>query len=328
MTNNHGDPPFDPESTWTKVATYAAKNKEIKNKKNQEGKKSNQNEAQEEENEDNGSKANAPKRNESNYVTRINFKVVPEKNSKTLSVAHSIIRILRATKAIDPTTRIIATDKDGNETKFTGDQTLPSNNDDAKEFINQFVEEPRITTRNELVGLITMRSEVNFRNIKRTPILKQELNEQPRIFITPNYLSVVTPVLVGFFINNFPRSDMPEPFNARIDNFIRTYDPEIRYQLDYGPTWAKNQKMTVFKIMTSLDNKENLQTIMNYHENDEQGDEYVCAAEFFSLNDEEKVKIIKQQVNFCTKNKSIIIHGIKNIHVQIRIDAPEEDAEG
>ena len=328
MTNNHGDPPLDAESTWTKVQSYAAKNKELKDKRNKKNEESNQNEAQEEEIEAPGIGTNAPRRTESHYVTRINFKVIPEKNAKTLSVLNSIIRIMAATKFADPTTRIIATDKNGNETEFAGAKSMPTNNEENREFINQFVEEPRITARNELVGLITMRSEVNFREIKRSNQVKQGLNEQPRIFLTPNYLSVVTPVLVGFFVNNYPRHDSPETFHVRVDNYIRTYDPEIRYQVDLGPIWAKGRKMTVYKIMTSLENKENLRAIMNYHENYGNIDEYVCAAEFFSLTDEEKAKMIIHQVEFCNKNKSIFIHGIKDIYVPVRIDAEEGDEVG
>jgi hypothetical protein len=60
----------------------------------------------------------------SNYDTRINFKVIPNKNTKTLSVLYSIIRILAAMKAINWTTRILATDKDRNETDFKGEQPM------------------------------------------------------------------------------------------------------------------------------------------------------------------------------------------------------------
>jgi hypothetical protein len=330
MTNNHGEMPIDAESNWTKVTAYAAKNKELQAHRSKEKEESNQIGAQEEKNEGSGTKTNAPRRIDSNYVTRINFKVIPEKNSKTLSVFNSIRRILAAARETDPSARIVATDKDGNETTFTGERThgFPLNEEDIRTFTNQFVEEPRMTARNELVGLITMRSNTNFRAIKKSPAVQQGLNEQPRIFLTPNYLSVVTPVLVGFFINHYPRPDMPETFQTRIDDFIRSYDPEIQYQVDYGPIWARSRKMSVFKVMTSLANKESLRTIMGYYENIENEDEYVCATEFFSLSDEEKVKMIMHQVEFCTNNKSIFIHGIKDIQVPLRIDANDQDKEG
>ena len=327
MTSNHGDPTLDPEGTWTKVTAYAAKNKELQAKTNKEKEKISQNGAQEFENEVTGSRTNAPMRNDSNYTTRINFKVIPDKKTKTLSVLHSILRILAATKTIDSTTRIIAIDKDGNEKEFTGEQQMPSNQEDARAFINQFVEEPRMTARNELVGLITMRSYINFRAIKKSSAVQQGLNEYPRIFLTPNYLSVVTPVLVGFFTNHYPRPDMPETFQERINNYIRSYDPEIMYQIDYGPIWAKNRKMSVFKLMTSLDNKENLRAIMEYYEKTDEDNEYVCATEFYSLSDEGKLKIIMHQVDFCVKTKSIFIHGFRDINVPLCIDAAEEDTE-
>ena len=79
--------------------------------------------------------------------------------------------------------------------------------------------------------------------------------------------------------------------------------------------------MSVFKVMTSLVNRENLRTIMEYYENIENEDKYVCATAFFYLNDEEKVKMIMHQVKFCTKNKSIFIHGIKDIYAPLRIEA-------
>ena len=187
MTTHHGDPPLDAEENWTKVTAYAAKNKEHISKTSTENEKNYQIGAQEDQNEASGTRTNAPRRNDSNYVTRINFKVIPNKNTKTLSVINSINRILAATKAIDPTTRIIATDKDGNETEYIGasQPNTPRNQEEARAYINQFVEEPRMTTRSELVGLITMRSYVNFRAIKKSPAVQQELNKYPRIFLTP-----------------------------------------------------------------------------------------------------------------------------------------------
>jgi hypothetical protein len=124
---------------------------------------------------------------------RINFKVIPNKNTKTLSVLHSINRILESTKTIDPTTCIVANDKDGNKMVYTGRSPMPSNKEEATAFINQFVQEPRMTARNKLVGL-TMKSNTNFRAIKNSPAVHQGLNKLPKIFLTPNYLLVVTPV--------------------------------------------------------------------------------------------------------------------------------------
>jgi hypothetical protein len=121
---------------------------------------------------------------------------------------------------------------------------------------------------------------------------------------------------------------MPDTFHARINEYIKAQDPEMMYQIDYGPIWAKNRKMSVFKLLTSANNKENLRTIMGYYERTEDASEYVCAAEFYSLDDEGKLKIIMHQVDFCTNNKSIFIHGYKNTLVPLRIDAPEEDKEG
>ena len=65
-----------------------------------------------------------------------------------------------------------------------------------------------------------MKSNTNFRAIKKSHAVQQGLNEFPKIFLTPNYLLVVTPVLVGFFVNQYPRPDMPETFQHRTNDFI------------------------------------------------------------------------------------------------------------
>ena len=254
--------------------------------------------------------------------------MIPDKNAKTLSVLNSMNRILNSTKVIDPTTCIVANDKDGNEIVYTGRSPMPSNREEATAFINQFVQEPRMTARNELVGLITMQLNTNFRAIKKSLAVQQGLNKPPKKFITPKYLSVVTPVLVGFFVNQYSRPDMPETFQDRKNAFIRAFDQEILYQLDYGPIWAKNRKMSVFKLMTSIANKEHLRTIMEYYDREQEDTEYVCAAEFYSLSNEGKIMIIMNQVYYCTKTKSIFLQGFKDIYVPLRIYATEEDVEG
>ena len=87
---------------------------------------------------------------------------------------------------------------------------------------------------------------------------------------------------------------------------MRSMNSEIKYQINYGPIWAKNKKISVFKLMTSMENKEDLRTIMEDYSKTEEDTEYICAAEFYSLSDEGKIKIISHQVDFCTKTKSKI----------------------
>jgi hypothetical protein len=121
---------------------------------------------------------------------------------------------------------------------------------------------------------------------------------------------------------------MPETFKDRTNDYIRSYDPEIMYQIDYGPIWAKNRKMSVFKLMTSINTKEDPRTIMEYYAKTNDDTEHICATEFYSLSDEGKLKIIMHQVNFCANTKSIFIHGYKDIDVPLRIYATQEDVEG
>jgi hypothetical protein len=99
---------------------------------------------------------------------------------------------------------------------------------------------------------------------------------------------------VGFFVNHYPRPDMPKIFQDRTNVFIGAYDQDIQYQLDYGTIWAKNRKMLVVKkLMTSLANKEHLQTLMEYYDKEQEDTEYICAAEFYSLSNEGKLMIMQ-----------------------------------
>jgi hypothetical protein len=89
---------------------------------------------------------------------------------------------MTAVAAADNFARIIAIDHhEGNEIKFFGAKTSPPDNKATQDFIKQYIEEPRITNHNELVKLITLRSEVNFSDIKKNPATKQILNELRRI---------------------------------------------------------------------------------------------------------------------------------------------------
>jgi hypothetical protein len=78
--------------------------------------------------------------------------------------------------------------------------------------------------------------------------------------------------------------------------------------------------------MTLLANKEHLRTLTDYYHNEQEDTEYICAAEFYSLSDNGKIMIIMNQVDFCTKTKSIFIQGFKDIEVPLRIGATKDDA--
>jgi hypothetical protein len=86
--------------------------------------------------------------------------------------------------------------------------------------------------------------------------------------------------------------------------------------------------MLMFKLMTLLANKEHLRTLMEYYHNEQENTENICAAKFYSLSNEGKITIIRNQVDFCTKTNLIFIQGFKDIDVPLRIDATEDDAEG
>ena len=331
MTDNHGETPSTTTTDWTtpqskqdKKKAYHAKIDAFLEKKNQ--------------NDPSKPKIGAipgvifsPRnatREVSNFITRINFKVVPQKITKALSVLYNTITILAAIQAADPLARIVVIDHEGNEKAFYGAKTVPPENKETQDFIKQFVEDPRITKRNELVGLFTLRSDISFRDIKKNPTTQQLLNELPRIFLTQNNLAVVTPILVGFFVNHYPRPDKPEVFENYVAQIIKEQDENIKYQIDFGPVWAKNRKMSVYKLMSSQQDKEQLRTIMSNHGNVSHDVQYICASEYYSLGDQDKSKIVLTQLEFMNNTRSIFIEGYKTIQCELRMNAMNEKEEG
>jgi hypothetical protein len=207
MSNHHGEMPIKTEKDWHTAESKQAKKKAYQDKVGEFIGKNSQNDPQEPKNEEKPSamanRAPLKAGTGRTFITRINIKVIPQKITTALLVLYNVIRIMTAVAAADNFARIIAIDHEGNEIKSFGAKTPPLDNKETQDFIKQFINEPRYANRNKLVGLITLRSEVNFRDIKKHAKTQQTLNELPRIFLTQNNLSVVTPVLVGFFVNHY-----------------------------------------------------------------------------------------------------------------------------
>jgi hypothetical protein len=321
MTNDHGEKPIETTTDWHTTASKQDKRKAYQDKVSAFIEKNNQNDPQEPKIEIKApTTTNRAPTAYSTFITRINFKIIPQKITTALSVLYNVIRIMAAISAADNQARITATDHEGNEIVFYGAKANPPDNKETQEFIKQFTQEPRITNRNELVGLITLRSEISFREIKKNASTQQILNELPRIFLTQNTLSVVTPVLVGFFVNVYPRPDKPEAFEGYLDAIIKNRDETLEYQIDFGPVWAKNKKMSVYKLMTAQEDKERLRSIMAETNGGDNETQYVCASEYYSLSDEDKTKIVASQLDFMNNTRSIFIPGIKTVLCNLLLD--------
>ena len=223
--NDHGDSPLPVATDWTTVGGNATKKQAPQAVQGQSSKKSIQNgQAIGEIGANTIATTSPPNRNESNFITRINFKVIPTREIKTVSVPHSICRIVNALKATDKTARLIAADENGNEIEFNGTKDLQNNTEANRDYVDKFIDEPKVNRSNQLVGLIVLRSDVELKAIKKNQVTQKLLNESPNIYLTANFLDVVTPTAVGFFVNTAPRADQPETFNNRVSAFISNHD--------------------------------------------------------------------------------------------------------
>ena len=178
---------------------------------------------------------------------------------------------------------------------------------------------------NQLVGLIVLRSDIELKEIKKNQVTQKVLNENQSIYQTANYLDVVTPTAVGFFVNTAPRADQPETFNNRISQFIESRNEgEIKYQFEYGPIWGPKHRVSVFKLMAAFEDKDELKAIMELFHAGPHDDTYICMTEYGSLPDEHKIKIIRRQTEYAAKHRSIFIKGYKSIHGKLRSGDDDE----
>ena len=175
------------------------------------------------------------------------------------------------------------------------------------------------------MGLIVLRSDVNFKTIKKDQSYQKSLNESPRIFLVGNFLNVVTPSVVGFFTNMCPRPDMPETFEERLKQFIGPYNEDLKYQVEFGPIWAPGHRMNVFKLMAAYEDKEELRIIMENFPSHNDTDSYICMTEYGSLPVEQKIKTIRCQVEYASTYRSLFIQGYKSIQGPLREGANEAD---
>ena len=321
------DLPVDQTTAWSIVGGNATKNKTPNGTQGQSSEKTTENGQVIGEFDNITSPSNQPRRNQSLYTTRINFKVIPSREIKTISVPLSICRIIAAIKAADKTARLISADDNANEIEFTGSANLQKDTEGNIEYVNLFIEQPKMNKSNQLVGLVVLRSDTKFGDIKKHQLTQKGLNEYPRIFLTANNLDVITPTTVGFFVNTMPRADKPETFNARFSKFMNQHNPRnIKYQIEFGPIWAPHNRISTFKLMTAFEDKDATKAIMDQYVAGSNGDAYVCMTEYSSLPDAQKVKILQCQADYVTKHRSLFIEGYKSIHGKLRPDDKTHDS--
>ena len=86
--------------------------------------------------------------------------------------------------------------------------------------------------------------------------------------------------------------------------------------------------MSVYKLMSSQQDKEQLRMIMSNHGNESHDVQYICASEYYSLGDQDKSKIVLTQLEFMNNTRSIFIKGYKTIQCELRMNAMNEKEEG
>ena len=110
--------------------------------------------------------------------------------------------------------------------------------------------------RNQLVGLILLRSEIEFKEVKKNQATQKGLNNIPMIFLTANQLDIAASTAVGFFINTRPCPDKPKTFTNSFKQFMNQFNAHIKFQMEYGPICAPNNRVSVFKLMITFKDKE------------------------------------------------------------------------
>ena len=99
----------------------------------------------------------------------------------------------------------------------------------------------------------------------------------------------------------------------------------IKYQFEYGPIWAPSNRVSVFKLMTAFEDKDAIRTAMENYQSGPNEDTYVCMAEYGSLPDAQKIKIIRTQAEYAANHRSLFIEGFNSISGKLQPGGEDDD---
>ena len=126
-------------------------------------------------------------KHEKTFKTCVNFMIVPPRGTTKISIAHSMRRLITSLKPADGKARLVSEELDGNEKEYNGIKALPNDPNAVQEIAHLFLQGLVLTKkRNTLVGMVILRSEVEFKNIIKNVMVLQGLNEEPKIFLRQN----------------------------------------------------------------------------------------------------------------------------------------------
>jgi hypothetical protein len=219
MADHHGIPPNPAKKAWSLPVGKDGKTKAAPPTQGQGAKRNNENAAVEPEIPTIG--GNMPitttGTTEKPMVTRVNFTVQSNKGITKLSIPHSMHRFIAIIKEGDPTATLLCTDEDRNEREFAGTAKLPKDSAINQEISHRYLQGLKLTKRNTLVGMITVKTNTKFKAIMKNPLVRNNLNIEPKIFFRENKrIDTIEPTLVGFIVNISPRADRLELYNETI----------------------------------------------------------------------------------------------------------------
>ena len=162
MTNHHGESPDPGGKAWSLPASKHGKKQPPPTATGQESEKSKKKDTAEVEIKTHRIQ-HAQK--EESVVTRVNFTILPTKGTTKLSITNSMHRMIAAIKTGDPTAKMIATDEKGNKWHFEGKAKLPNDPAITQAISSRYIQGLRMTKRNTLIGMITVRSNIEVKTI-------------------------------------------------------------------------------------------------------------------------------------------------------------------
>ena len=327
MADHHGIPPDPAETAWSLPVGKDGKTKAAPTTQGQGAERKNENAAAEPEIQTIG--GNMPMTTmgttEKSIVTRVNFTVQSNKGITKLSIPNSMHRFIAIIKEGDPKATLVCTDEDGNEREFAGTAKLPKDSAINQEISHRYLQGLKLTKRNTLVGMLTVKTSIEFKTIMKNQIVRNNLNIAPKIFFRENKIDTIEPTLVGFFTNISPRADRPELFEERIKKITSEFAKCPSYQLDHCHLHAAGTRCNVVKMMTNKEDKETMRRMMNLVSAELlQEDKFVPETEFYSLSTEDKVKLLTRQMEYAKNYRTVFIDGFKNIDHNTKSGTNEE----
>jgi hypothetical protein len=176
------------------------------------------------------------------------------------------------------------------------------------------------TNNNSIQGTVQVTTNTIYSTIKKNFETRKALQETIQITVYRNHINAKNLMEVGFFANHLVRHDTVE-CTRWITKVIPRDSPNFQSELITVFAGPPKERKTagVLKIYAERENVSDLASILQNNFSDKNHTTFIPKEYFDSLNPQQKAKFIRSQYEYQRMYRSIIVKGIKNVHLPTTI---------